>query len=327
VTFPSLARVTVVAGKGGVGKTTVTAALAWMAASAGVDTLVVEVEGKSGLPELFGQRGPLGYEETVMLPAGGAGPGSAQVRARTITPDEALVEYLEAHGMNRIARRLSSSGTLEVVATAVPGIKEILVLGKVKSLEVASRAMGTPGLILVDSPAAGHAVTFLASAHGLLDAAGVGPIRTQAAEVVEMLGNPERCEVVLVTIPEETPVNEAIDTAFHLEDKAGVQLGPIVVNCVWPQLEIPAAVAEGHPTGDGGSPFTGLSPTQVEVLQSAARFRLRRQALQEAQMARLAEGLPLPQLHVPFLFKTELGPAEVAELAATMWRQWAAIAA
>ena len=79
---------------------------------------------------------------------------------------------------------------------------------------------------MVDAPAAGHAVTFLASAYGLLDAATVGPIRTQALDVVALLGDPERCQVMLVTLPEETPVNEAADTAFHLEDRAGVQLAP-----------------------------------------------------------------------------------------------------
>ena len=121
------------AGKGGVGKTTVSAALARAAAQAGLSTLIVEVEGKSGLAGLFHQP-PFDYEEVTLAPGGGP-TGAADVRARTLTPDDALLEYLEGHGMSRISRRLASSGAMDVVATAAPGIKDILILGKVKQLE------------------------------------------------------------------------------------------------------------------------------------------------------------------------------------------------
>lgn len=306
--FKPPARVMIVAGKGGVGKTTVSATLAYVAAAAGLRTLIVEVEGKSGLPELFGRREALSYEETVLLGEGEAGPGSAELRARTLTPDDALVEYLESHGLRRVSKRLSSTGTLDVVATAIPGIKDILVLGKVKQLEVlsASGAPGAPEFIVVDAPAAGHAVSFLASAYGLLDAAPVGPIRNQAVEVTGLLGDPSRCQVMLVTIPEETPVNEAADTAFHLEDRAGVKLAPIVVNAVWPHLDL---VLDGS-IGD---------------VRAAAEFRSQRQSLQEDQISRLASLLPLPQLTLPFIFTTELGRGEVEELASSLGPQLAAV--
>jgi anion-transporting ArsA/GET3 family ATPase len=318
--FTPPARVTIVAGKGGVGKTTVSAALARLAARSGLTTLIVEVEGKSGLPALFGRTDPLTYHETVLLPAGGAGPGSAEVRARTLTPDDALVEYLEDHGMRRISKRLISTGTLDVVATAVPGIKDILVLGKVKQLEMLSAAggAGQPDFIVVDAPAAGHAVTFLASAYGLLDAAAVGPIRAQANDVIALLGDPARCQVMLVTLPEETPVNEAADTAFHLEDRAGVQLAPIVVNGMWPHLELPPDAALAV-TG------LGLSPQAVDKLSQAAGFRRQRQELQDAQVARLAEMLPLPQLRLPFVFTTELGPDDAQFLANALGEQMAGV--
>ena len=303
--FRPPATVTIVAGKGGVGKTTVSATLGFAAARAGLKTLIVEVEGKSGLPALFGTEEPLGYEETVLRYAGETGPGSAELRARTLTPDDALVEYLEGHGMRRVSRRLTSSGTLDVVATAVPGIKDILVLGKVKQLEALSRTQepDAPDFIVVDAPAAGHAVTFLASAYGLLDAAAVGPIRAQATEVIGLLSDPTRCQVMLVTIPEETPVNEAADTAFHLEDRAGVQLAPIVVNGLWPHLDLPGEVT-AH-----------LDPADVARVKKAADFRRQRQRLQDDQVKRLGEVLPLPQIRLPFLFSTELGPKDLEALA------------
>ena len=304
--FRPPARVTIVAGKGGVGKTTVSAALAYLAACAGLRVLVVEVEGKSGLAGLFGQPGPLGYAPVSLLDAGVVGPGS--VTARTLTPDDALVEYLEDRGLRRISRRLSATGTLDVIATAVPGIKDILVLGKVKQIEqqIAAGVEGAPDCIVVDAPAAGHAVSFLSSAYGLLEAAAVGPIRAQAADVVSLLSDPDRCQVMLVTLPEETPVNEAVDTAFHLEDRAGVKLAPIVVNGLWPRLDLPATL-----------PAT-LAPDDAERVRAAAAFRRDRQDQQAEQLERLGEQLPLPQAPLPYLFTTELGRDELKRLAAAL---------
>jgi anion-transporting ArsA/GET3 family ATPase len=313
--FVPPARVIIVAGKGGVGKTTVAAALGRLAAGAGYATLIVDVEGKSGLPALFGRSEPLSYQETVLLERGAK---TAEVQARTLTPDDALLEYLDDHGMRRISRRLVSTGTLDVVATAVPGIKDILVLGKVKQLEAQSAAgiPGTPDFIVVDAPAAGHAVTFLASAYGLLDAAAVGPIRDQAVDVISLLGDPDRCQVMLVTVPEETPVNEAAETAFHLEDRARVQLAPIVVNGIWSDLDLPP-----DPAGTQAAAGLDLARSDVDRIVRAADFRRQRQLLQEAQMARLADLLPLPQLRVPYMFATELGPDDVAVLAAVLGEQ------
>ncbi len=227
-TFFAAARVVIVAGKGGVGKTTVTAALARAAARLGRRALIVDVEGKSGLANMFGAD-DLGYDEIILAEADDPA-GTADVRARTLTPDEAMLEYLQDHGLSRVAKRLVASGAIDTLATAAPGIKDILVLGKVKQLE-----RDTDGdLILLDAPAAGHAITFLRAARGLMDAARVGPIHSQAAEVMELLGDAERCQVVLVTLPEETPVNELVETAYTLEDQVGVALGPVVVNGVYP---------------------------------------------------------------------------------------------
>ncbi|HZU72794.1 MAG TPA: ArsA-related P-loop ATPase, partial [Acidimicrobiales bacterium] len=145
--FCQQSRVLIVAGKGGVGKTTVTAAVALMAARAGLSTLIVEIEGKSGLPTIFGRPDTLSYQEATMVPRAG---DHADVRARTLTPDDALIDYLVDHGLKRVSKRLVNSGALDVVATAVPGLRDILVLGKVKSLEKSSAA----DLIVLDAPAA-----------------------------------------------------------------------------------------------------------------------------------------------------------------------------
>lgn len=300
--FCSTSRVVIVAGKGGVGKTTVTAALAVAAARAGLSVLVVEVEGKSGLAAAFGVR-ELTYEERSL---------ASGVSARTLTPDQALLDYLEAHGLRRISKRLVGSGALDVVATAVPGMKDILVLGKVKSIERDTRY----DLVLVDGPAAGHTVTFLLSARSLLDAVRVGPVRRQAQEVAELLGDPERCQVMLVTIPEETPVNELVDTAFAIEDRAGVSLGPVVVNRCLTRLDAPVTADEIRREAEAADRF--VSPREVADLSAAAAFRARRCDLQQRQAERLAARLPLPQLRLPFLFTADLGPDDLRVLAGAL---------
>ena len=326
-TFLRQSGVLVVAGKGGVGKTTVTAALARLAADHGLGVLVVDLEGKSGVPTAFGRGGSLDYDEVELYRAGSDEPATATgaradgtggrgeqgrvppgaVRARRITPDDALLEYLADHGMRRVSKRLVSTGVLDVVATAIPGIRDILVLGKVKQLERA----GVADVVLVDAPATGHAMTFLSSARGLLDAARSGPVRAQAAEVVELLSDPARCQVVLVTLPEEMPVNEVIEAAYQLEDRIGVALGPVVVNACLPDLPglraDPAEAAE-----QAGVP---LPDDQRRALADAASFRLHRRGLQQEQLDRLAEELPLAQLLLPAVPGSGIGPSQLAVLA------------
>jgi hypothetical protein len=301
----STSRVVIVAGKGGVGKTTVSAALAVAAKEAGRSVLIVEVEGKSGLAAAFG-RPPLTYEEVELRPG---------IRARTLTPDDALVEYLHDHGLRRIGRRLSQSGALEVVSTAVPGMKDILVLGKVKQLERAEVA----DLIVLDAPAAGHAVQFLLSARGLLDAVSVGPVNRQAADVVELLGDPSRCQVALVTLPEETPVNELVDTAYAIEDRAGVALGPIFVNGCASEIDGLCAASDGSGVAqiraDASAEGLELSDTDADALAAAASVRTALRARQQEQRRRLATRLPLPQIELPFLFTADIGPDEIDVLA------------
>ncbi len=312
--FCRQSRVLIVAGKGGVGKTTMVAALAHLAARSGLSVLVVELEGRAGVTTAFGSDDQLDYAGSV-LNAAGATPvaedddgqttaiPAGTVRARTITPDDALLEYLADHGLKRVSKRLMASGIIDLVAGAIPGIRDILVLGKVKQIE----RSGTADLILVDAPATGHTMTFLSSAGGLLDAARGGPIRAQAADVVDLLSDPARCQVALVTLPEEMPVNETIEAAYQLEDKVGVALGPVIVNGCYPPLTglgVDASVA-------ARSAGVELDEEVLAALDNARRFRLTREELQAEELERLGRELPLPQLRVPFLFTDSIGPREL----------------
>ena len=278
----SSARVTIVAGKGGVGKTTVTAVLARAAADAGLRVLVVELDGKPVLAQLAGD-----------LPC------------QQIVGRDALEAYLREHGFGRVARRLSTSGVIDVVATAAPGIADIVVLGKVKQLE----RSGEWDVIVVDGPAAGHAITFLTSAAGLLDAVRGGPVRTQAQDVVDLLGDPARCQVVLVTLPETTPVNELVETAYALEDRVGVHLGPIVVNHVDGLAHEPPPDPATVDLGTGAD---------AELLRAAAAFRRSRLAMQRDEIARLSSELALEQWYLPMLPVAGLDAADVKVLAGAL---------
>jgi arsenite-transporting ATPase len=272
--------VTVIAGKGGVGKTTVTAVLARSAARAGRRVLVVELDGKPVLDTLVGD-----------------------VPIQPISAAAALDQYLREHGFGRIASRLNSSGVIDVVSTAAPGIDDIVVMGRIKQLE----RSGEWDVILVDGPAAGHAVTFLTSPAGLQRTVRSGPVREQADAVVELLSDPARAQVVLVTLAETTPVNELIETAARLREEVGVRLGPIVVN---------ALDASSQPLPDPAEvDLKGLTRGDRALLTAAAEFRRARQSMQAAEVARLRDSLVVSHWYLPLVPVASLDADAVDELA------------
>jgi anion-transporting ArsA/GET3 family ATPase len=320
LTFFSQARLLIITGKGGVGKTTVSGVIANLAARHGLRATVVQITAPGAqeepeaahLSRFFGRDEPVDYEGIVLL----ANSSGGEVAARAVRPDAALVEYLHLHGMRRLSRRLVASGALDVVATAVPGMPDMLVLGKLKQMERAAAA-GQPDaadLIVLDAPAAGHAIRFLQSPHGLLDATSGGPIQAQAQEVVDMLADPSRCQVLLVTTPEETPVSETIETAQLLEEKAGTRLAGVVVNGLLPVLALPPVMELDELGRLVKAAGVRLSSDELASLAAAGHLRLRRQESQAAQVARLAVELPLRQLELPFCFSSELGPYELGQL-------------
>jgi anion-transporting ArsA/GET3 family ATPase len=278
------ARLVVVAGKGGVGKTTVSAVTARAAADAGLRVLAVELEDKPALAELLR--------------------GDHRIETMTLTPSDALAHYLNTHGLARVSRRLMNTGIIDVVSNASPGLDDLLVLAQLKSL---ARDRLDVDLIVVDGPAAGHAITFLQSPAGLADAVTSGPVATQAREVLEMLHDPHRCQVVLVTTPDTTPVTELIETAFALEDRVGVQLGPVVVNGVdaFGPLPDPADLTARLPSG-----------AQGQALVAAAVTRRIRQQREAKALRRLADELPLPLLQLPWVPTAGITGADLASLVA-----------
>lgn len=218
-------RVLLVLGKGGVGRTVVTAVIARAAAVDGLRVLVIGLDGRPTLAELC--RG-------------------SDVTVRMVSAGSALEDYLLDQGFGGFARRLAESGIIEVVGAAAPGIHDLVVLGKVKQFANEGRW----DLIVVDAPAAGHATSMLTSVDGLLDIVDGGPIREQALAVRAVLRDPARAAAVLVTLPETTPVNESLELAAVTRDVVGVSVAAGVISSVEPVLDLPdPSVSADGPLG------------------------------------------------------------------------------
>jgi anion-transporting ArsA/GET3 family ATPase len=272
-----MSRMLVVAGKGGVGKTTVTAALARAAADTGHRVLVVSLDDRTTLHRMLGapEESRDSYEPVRV--ASGLGPGRrGSVDIRTITAAAALQDYLATQGLAAIAKRLVSTGVVGVVSNAAPGIDDLLVLGKLKHLVGLSGPDGPHDLIVVDGPAAGHAVSFLQSPHAMATTVRGGPIRSQAIEVDTMLRDPDRCRVVLVSLPETTPVSELLDTRTLLAESTGVSFAPVVVNGFDSAPDIDELIARG-------------SQSDNADLVEAARYRSSRCSMHATALATLAD--------------------------------------
>ena len=191
-----------------------------------------------------------------------------------------------------MSKRLTRSGLFEMVSTGTPGIKDVLVLGKIRSIV----EEGDVDLVVVDGPAAGHAISFLRAARDVLGMVESGPIHRQARQVFDLLSDHDRTAITLVTLAEHTPVNELSETAFALEDRLHLELAPIVVNglepAAWTDLDTSTRAAARR------SGVT-LARSTLSTLDEVAGSALRRAARQHEERERLAGLLPLPQILLP----------------------------
>lgn len=297
-----------VAGKGGVGKTTVTAVLATAAADAGLRVLVVTLDGRPGLAALFGANASAGSTYDGDVVASGRGPGRrGSIHLRALSAGEALQDYLATQGLARVAKRLVNTGVVDVVASAAPGIDDLLVLGKIKHLVGLAGPDGPHDLVIADGPAAGHAVSFLRSPSAMATTIRGGPLRSQAIEIDGMLRDPSRSRVVLVTLPETTPVNELTETATTMTSEVGVALAPVVVNGVDRASEVEALVAAGR-VGD-------------DDFGAAAHFRATRCAVHAHEVDRLTALLGDAPIELPHVATAGLTARDIERLARVLVEQ------
>ena len=243
----SRARLHVVTGKGGTGKTTVAAALAIALASrrGGHRVLLVEVEGRQGIAQLFDQA-PLPYAEQRIV----AAPGGGEVYALAVDAEEALLEYLAMfYNLGFAGRTLRRMGAIEFATTLAPGLRDVLFTGKIKETVGRTDAGGRHryDAVVLDAPPTGRIVKFLDVTKAMVDLAKVGPIKGQSEGVARLLHSGDTA-VHLVTLLEEMPVRETLDAVAEL-DTADLRPGAVLVNRIRPDrlpADLVASAADGR---------------------------------------------------------------------------------
>ncbi|MFD7153785.1 ArsA-related P-loop ATPase [Kribbella sp. NPDC059898] len=222
-----MARLHVVTGKGGTGKTTVAAAMALALAEEGKRVLLCEVEGRQGLAQLFDVP-PLPYVERRIA----QGPGGGEVFALAVDAEAALLEYLDMYyHLGRAGKALEKVGAIDFVTTIAPGLRDVLLTGKV--YEATRRKVQGKlayDAVVLDAPPTGRIAPFLNVNTEVAGLAKVGPIRNQADAIMGMLRS-DITRIHLVTLLEEMPVQETLDAVQQLE-KLDLTIGSIVVNMV-----------------------------------------------------------------------------------------------
>ncbi|MGH2785715.1 MAG: ArsA-related P-loop ATPase [Actinomycetota bacterium] len=313
-------RLAIVSGKGGVGKTTVAAALAVAAASVGKRVLLVEVEQREAIAPLFGERA-IGYEERRLAP---------NITGLSVIPDDALVEYLYLfYGIRRVGKVLRGTKAIDFATNVAPGLRDILLIGKVKEAE-RRRQQGqyVYDLIVLDAPPTGRLPRFLDAPRAVVELVNSGPIRQQAQGVLDMVTDPKRCRVVLVTLPEDMPVRETVEAADTLA-KMNVTVGPIVVNAVLPRVFPPAklkALAKDATTplaADTEAAGIRLSEEALDGLGRVTALHARKTVNQREAIAELERETSIPSLHLPYVFSSRMGREELERLAAELAAQGA----
>lgn len=301
-------RLVFVTGKGGVGKTTVAAALGLAAARAGRRTIVCEVAEQQHMSAALGAEG-VGYEERELR---------ERLYAISIDPERAQEEYLRDQLRSRtLYRLLVDNRMFQYLTAATPGLRELLTVGKVWELAQLQRrdpARAPYDLVVVDAPATGHGLGLLSAPRTFRDVARVGPVSRQAGLIHSFVTDPARTGVVVVALPEEIPVAETIDFRSRLLDELGMELDAVVVNGLYPE-RFSGAEAERIAAAGGG----GGDPAVRAALRSALSEH-RRARTQRSQLRRLRRAVGRVAT-LPFLFEPALGLDSFERLARELERK------
>ncbi len=293
----------VVTGKGGVGKSTVAAALGLAASRRGLGTIVAEVAAREDISRALASNAAGVYDERSV---------SHGLHHISIDPQRAMEEYLRQQlPMGRLAVLLARSRIFTALTAATPGMRELLTIGKVWELaqhERRTRGAQPYDLVVLDAPATGHGLAMLQAPHTFASVARLGPVARQGRAIASFLGDPRRTAVLAVSSAEEMAVSETLELRSRLRAELGLDLSLVVVN----------AVVAHRFTGDDERTLRAAprSPPQHAALFAATWARDQR-----AQIARLRRGLPgVALVTLPFVFRSALDPAVLERLSRELER-------
>jgi anion-transporting ArsA/GET3 family ATPase len=296
-------RLLIVTGKGGVGKTTVSAALGLAAARAGKRTIVCEVAQQERMSRVFRREG-VGFSETRL---------ATDLYAISIDPQRSMEEYLRQQiKPSQLYGVLFDNRLFQYFAAATPGMRELATIGKVWELAQFERRNPDAApydLVIVDAPSTGHGLAFLRTPRTFRDTARVGAISRQAGKIDAFITDPDSTGVVAVALPEEMPVNETVDFERQLRDDMGLEVEAVLVNALYPErFEDGEADRIEQATSNGCS-------AGAEAALKAALFEHHRARTQRAELRRLRAALRREPITLPFLFEPELDLNSLEELA------------
>ncbi len=287
-------RFIIVAGKGGVGKSTMCAALGLAAARAGRRTIIAELNTKEKAPHFFAKPDS-GYAAQEI---------HDNLFSINIQPEPALHEYgLMKLKFERIFKLVFNNDTMRRMLRMIPGLNELILLGKAFNLERERSRRGKPSwdLIIVDAPATGHGVSLLRLPQVILQVASTGPMADEVRQMQALLTDAKRTMINLVSLPEEMPVKETIMLAEQVETILRIPPGYLFINGVWPQ------VASHRDREIMRTMYDAARPDDRRVLRAlrTVESMSRRRDMQDGYLRDLRQQVPLPAVEVPFLFSRE----------------------
>jgi anion-transporting ArsA/GET3 family ATPase len=294
-----------VVGKGGVGKTTVSAALALAAARRGKRVLLAMCNAKERVSQLL-EVPPIGPHNQSILPG---------IDAVNMNPKVALEEYgMMVLKVRALYRAIFENRLVSAFLRGTPGIEAWSMLGKAQfhARELSSDGRPRYDMVVLDSPATGHGLEMLRVPKVLLDIAPPGLLRREAEHAWELFSDPVRSGALIVTLPEDMPVSESIELHAALRDELKLPVAALAVNGVIPRLfdEREGAVLLEAARNGAQDPLVG-------TLLQAGRRRTLRERVQAEALARIESELPLPRFELPLLVTPDLGRNEISKLAAS----------